>query len=447
MADFKSSTDAEYNARTRSTEFKIELYLYGSLREPLIIDRDNFLVDCSILEETNSEDKSPFGNVTANEASIRLMNVNSAFSPTNTSSPYYGYMKRGVELRLFIRPAAKNGAEYNWDPLGKFYITDWDASITSMTANITAADRLYKVFEQPDAKVPVMRDVIFSSFFSRIFNTLGISATIDTSLTMALAMAYSKDSNKDLLTKASIGAIANCFCDHNGDVKVQSIISNRPLRATLTDADQIIDAGASQGSDTSYTGTSVTCNAPTESTPTELLNVPDFVVPIGNTQHKPISLSVSPMIRLIHASLIGTRDAYVDNIRGTSTDITISTRNVLNNEAQLTLSVYGTHIVNTATTFSDNSAADLVIDNPYVQTPSYAEYYKRVLQKYISSETPVITVQVRGNPLLNLGDKIRIVSEKYKLDFTGIILRQEFNYNGALSGTITLLSDAILEVA
>ena len=42
---------------------------------------------------------------------------------------------------------------------------------------------------------------------------------------------------------------------------------------------------------------------------------------------------------------------------------------------------------------------------------------------------------------------LQALSEKYKLDFTGIILRQEFNYNGALTGTITLLSDVILEAA
>ncbi len=447
MAEFKTATDAEYNARTRNTEFKVELYLYGDLREPLIIDRDNFLIDCSLLEETNSEEKSPFGSVTANEISIRLMNTDSIFSPTNVSSPYYGYMKHGVKLKVFIRPSARNGVEYNWDPLGEFYVTDWDASLTSIIADITAADKLYKVFEQPDIKVPVMRDTNFVTFFKYIFNILGVPVTVDESLIRTLAMIYSKDTNKDLLTKVSIGAIANCFCNHNGDAVVQSIIAKRPLRATLTDDDQIIDAGASQSSDTSYTGTSVTCNAPSESAPTELLNVPEFVVPVGTVQHKPISLSETPMVRLIYASLIGTRDAYVENIKGTNTDIIITTRNELNMESQMPLSVFGTYIINTATTFSDGSPTDLVIDNPYVQTSEYAEYYKRVLQKYISSETPVITVQVRGNPLLNLGDKIRIVSEKYKLDFTGIILRQELIYNGALSGTITLLSDAILEGA
>lgn len=447
MANFISATDAEYNARTRSTEFKVELYLYGDLREPLIIDRDNFLIDCGLLEETNSEDSSPFGNVTANEVSIRLMNTDGIFSPTNTSSPYYGYIKHGIKLNVFIRPAGNGTTEYNWDKLGEFYVTDWDAALTSLTADITAADKLYSVFEQPDIKVSVLRDVTYMAFFTYIFNLLGESVSVDNTLVRMLTMAYSKDTNKELLNKATVGALSNCFCNHNGDVVVQSIIKQRPLRATLTDEDQIIDAGASQSSDTSYTGTSVTCNAPSESAPVELLSVQEFVVPVGTVQHNPISLSEYPMIRLISASLIGTRDAYVENIRGTSTDVVITTSNALNTESQMALKIIGTHIINTATTLSDNSTTDLVIDNPYVQTSEYAAYYKRVLQKYISSEMPVITVQVRGNPLLNLGDKIRIISEKYLLDFTGIIIRQELRYNGALSGTLTLLSDAILEDA
>lgn len=447
MSEFISATDADYNALTRNIEFKIELYLYGDLREPLIIDRDNFLVDCDLLEETNAEDKSPFGSVTANEVSIRLINTNSMFSPSNTSSPYYGYMKHGVKLKLFIRPSMKQGVEYAFDPLGIFYITDWDATLTSTTANITAADKLYRVFEQPSVKLPVIRDVEFAAFHKYVFDALGEQAIIDSSLVRVLPMAYSNDINKDLITKASIGSIANCFCNHTGEITVQSIVAQRPLRATLTDTNQIIDAETSQSSATSYTGTSVTCNTPSESEPVELLNVPEFTIPAGIVQHNPISLSETPMVRLVQASLIGTRDAYIENIKGTSSDVTIVTRNELNTDAQVSFNVFGTRVINTATTLSDDSQTDLVIDNPYVQTSEYAEYYKRVLQKYISSETPVITLSIRGNPLLNLGDKVRVISEEHSLDFTGIILRQTFNYNGGLSSTITLLSEAILEDA
>lgn len=447
MTDLVYATDAEYNARTRSTEFKIEMYLFGDLREPLIIDRNNFLIDCSLLEETNSEDKSPFGNVTANEITIRLMNTDGAFSPANASGPYYGYLKRGIKVNIFIRPVAKNGIEYHWDQLGKFYVTDWDAALTSITADITATDTIYRIFEQQDIKVPVMRGINYSEFYNYVFGALQEGARVDSSLSRTLLMAYSNESNKDLLTNLSIGALANCFCNHTGDITVQSIIKQRPLRATLTDADQVIDANVSQSTDTSYAGTSVTCNTPSESSPTELLNISEFAVPVGTVKHIPITLSTTPMIRLVHASLIGTRDAYVESILSTSMDVTVTTSNASNTELQMPLSIFGTHIINTATTLSDNSPTDLTVDNRYIQTLEYAEYYKNVLKKYINSETPVITVHVRGNPLLNLGDKIRVISEKYKLDFTGIILRQELNYNGALSGTLTLLSDAILEGA
>ena len=165
MPEVINATDAEYNATTRSTEFQVELYLYGDLREPLIINRDNYLIDCNILEETNSEEKSPFGSVTANEVSLRLMNKDSLFSPTNTSSPYYGYMRRGIKLVVYIRPAPKGDIEYAWDKLGEFYTTDWEATLTSITADITAADKMYNIFEQPDAKVPVMHDIDFATCF------------------------------------------------------------------------------------------------------------------------------------------------------------------------------------------------------------------------------------------------------------------------------------------
>lgn len=445
MPNSIAATDEIYNAPSRSIELKLDLYLYGKLRPPVTLSKDNYLIDVNLLEETNSEDKTPFGNVTANEISIQVMNKDGVFSPTNTSSPYYGYMKRGVEVKMFIRPMSDSGVDYNWDELGVFYVTDWEATITSLTASITAADKLYSVFELPDVKVPVVRNLSFIEFYRYIFSALGLSADIDESLTSVLVMAYTKEATKELLTDVSIGALANCFCGHDGNIKVKSIISPRSLRATLTDGDQIIDVDASQSSDTSYTGASVTCHIPTESAPGELLKVNDLNIPVGTHMHDTYALSKVPMIRLIYASLNGATDDMVIGIKSNSTEVTVTTLNNSDKPHTLPLSIVGTTIDTTDTVLADNSESDYTIDSTYIQSTQYAADFKKVLRRYIKSDTPVLELSIRGNPLLNLGDKIRVQSEKYNLDFTGIILRQELNYNGALSGKITLLSAAILE--
>ena len=69
-----------------------------------------------------------------------------------------------------------------------------------------------------------------------------------------------------------------------------------------------------------------------------------------------------------------------------------------------------------------------------------------MLEAFVNSDMPTLTLQVRGNPLLNIGEKLRVQSDKYNLDFTGIIQRINYRYEGFLSCEITLLNSSILEV-
>ena len=110
------------------------------------------------------------------------------------------------------------------------------------------------------------------------------------------------------------------------------------------------------------------------------------------------------------------------------------------------LAVYGIAVDFVQSILTDSTPNVLKVTNRYIQTTDYAKQYKAMLDACISSDMPTLTLQVRGNPLLNIGDKIRVQSAKYNLDFTGILQRVKYNYIGSLSCEITLLNSDILEV-
>ena len=62
-----------------------------------------------------------------------------------------------------------------------------------------------------------------------------------------------------------------------------------------------------------------------------------------------------------------------------------------------------------------------------------------------SLDVPVLEVSVRGNPLLEIGDAIHIGCPSKKVDFSGIIMRANYSFNGSLSCTLTLLNLDILK--
>ena len=151
------TTDDNYNASTRYLEQKAIIYFSSS--NILEITRDNYLITSSALEEAHSRSGSvPFGGVTSNELSLELLNEGGIFSPTNNKSPYYGLMKKGIKIELFIRPVVESENEdeqYEWDPLGVYYITDWQAKVTGMIATIVANDKLYKAFNKDLTTLPI----------------------------------------------------------------------------------------------------------------------------------------------------------------------------------------------------------------------------------------------------------------------------------------------------
>ena len=439
------TTDDNYNASTRYLEQKAIIYFSSS--NILEITRDNYLISSSALEEAHSRSGSvPFGGVTSNELSLELLNEGGIFSPTNNKSPYYGLMKKGIKIELFIRPVVESENEdeqYEWDPLGVYYITDWQAKVTGLIATITANDKLYKAFSKDLTALPISRNKTQKEFYEYIFDNLGLQGDIDKTLNTLIRYAYIDRSTKELLSMLNMSALADCFCKHDGTLKVQHLTNIPALRATITDNDQVLSVKIEQSLDYDYDGVNLVYNLPQESNVQCVLSLKDMIIPRGISKRNNVSLTGTPLLKLCYSILSGVK-AHISSIEATPVSVNFSIDNPEIETEDCTVDIYGTLLVNNEITLGKEVENCLVINNLYIQESTYADIVYNHLNAYIRNLLPILELEVRGNPKLELGDVIQVDSDKYNLHYKGLLIRQTFDYDGSLKSTITLLNTSIL---
>ena len=439
------TTDDNYNASTRYLEQKAIIYFSSS--NILEITRDNYLVTSSVLEEAHAQSGSaPFGGVTSNELSLELLNEGGIFSPTNNNSPYYGLMKKGIKIELFIRPVVESENEdeqYEWDPLGVYYIVDWQAKVTGLIATITANDKLYKAFSKDLTALPISRNKTQKEFYEYIFDNLGLQGDIDKTLNTLIRYAYIDKSTKELLSMLNMSALADCFCKHDGTLKVQHLTNIPALRATITDNDQVLFAKIEQSLDYDYDGVNLVYNLPQESDVQCVLSLKDMIIPEGTSKRNNVSLTGTPLLKLCYSILSGVK-AHISSIEATPVSVNFSIDNPEVETEDCTIDIYGTLLVNNEITLGKEVENCLVINNLYIQEAAYANIVYNHLNAYIRNLLPILKLEVRGNPKLELGDVIQVDSDKYNLHYKGLLIQQTFDYDGSLKSTITLLNTSIL---
>lgn len=439
------TTDDNYNASTRYLEQKAIIYFSSS--NILEITRDNYLITSSVLEEAHAQSGSvPFGGVTSNELSLELLNEGGIFSPTNNKSPYYGLMKKGIKIELFIRPVVESENEdeqYEWDPMGVYYIADWQAKVTGLIATITANDKLYKAFSKDLTALPISRNKTQKEFYEYIFDNLGLQGDIDKTLNTLIRYAYIDKSTKELLSMLNMSALADCFCKHDGTLKVQHLTNIPALRATITDNDQVLSAKIEQSLDYNYDGVNLVYNLPQESNVQCVLSLKDMIIPKGISKRNNVSLTGTPLLKLCYSILSGVK-AHISSIEATPVSVNFSIDNPEIETEDCTVDIYGTLLVNNEITLGKEVENCLVINNLYIQESAYADIVYNHLNAYIRDLLPILELEVRGNPKLELGDVIQVDSDKYNLHYKGLLIRQTFDYDGSLKSTITLLNTSIL---
>lgn len=439
----RAATNDDFNANSRSLLFKIDIYFDGLSNTPTTVTKADYLMSVSGLDETGAEDTNPLGAVSANEVDIVLFSQNGLFNPANTESPYYGKMKTKVPLRPYIKI---DNEEVDWAPLGVFYVTDWTAPRGGTQATISASDIMQLLFNRGTSSLSVVQQETMGDFCSRIFDHLGASVSVDESLTEILDYSYSVGTVKETLQELTKAALAYCTTDMEGNIIFEPF-QVRDTVATLTDSDQIFDVEIKQSALKTYDGVALTYYLHQLSDQEELINVTDLTVPADGLQVDPIAFSNTPLWVLTSLKLlaVGGTIGYTDaTLSPDSLQLTLTNPQSVALACDIT--ARGIYVDTTSTQLSnDEEENPLEIDNKYIQNATYASAYKEILERFVNNPIPTVTLTVRGNPLINVGDTVEVQSTRYKLTYKGVVLRHSYKYTGGLTSELTLLNALILE--
>jgi hypothetical protein len=119
------------------------------------IDISDRIKSISVTKERNATDEGstlPFGNASANEINIEIDNVDGAFYQHNTTSPYYGYLKRNREVRLWFA-LGLDAEEYL--PQGVCYTVTFGGARMSPSVKIAAWDKAKRMGETNCETFPI----------------------------------------------------------------------------------------------------------------------------------------------------------------------------------------------------------------------------------------------------------------------------------------------------
>lgn len=435
-------THEDYNQSSREILMKVDIYFNGKSNPPLTVLRGNYLVSGDILEESGAETANPLGAVSSNELTFSLYNEEGKFNPANTSSIYYGQIKLGLLVKPYFKINDPDIIE--WDPMGEFYVADWIATPSGIQAEVTAYDKLQSVFRQKTPIVKIEENQTFFDFFTRTFEALNCPAIISEDLTQELLFTYLEGPPLDFLQQMVHGSITYCNCDKQGQVRIKPFSNTEEAVVTFTDSDQIMDIVIQQSVVKTYDGVELTYYIPQVSEQTEILGISKLNTPTGTKEHEVMAFQKTP-VKLVSSLSATAKDSNIKVIDYTysPSEITITTEN-LNNAIEASYSVSGIVISNIEAKLTDDVGSLLKIDNIYVQSVAQATQYKNILNAFTANPIPIVEMTIRGNPLLNIGDKITIQSNKYSLNYTGIILRAKYIYIGSLTCELTLLNSLIL---
>ena len=440
----RAATDADFNQASRYLEVKLDIYFDGIGQAPITVLKSDYIVDADWLEEGSAESSNPFGNVSSNELTFRLFNKNGMFSPTNAAGPYYGKIKSGVLVIPSIKPVYDDD-DVAWTQLGKYYVTGWDAQVTGTYADITANDEWYQIFNNPIPNYPISLNKTFHDFLSEVLDMLGYTVTVDELLTTILPYAFVDGTVKEFLQNVTAAALAYVTSNKSGEPVIGALIANRTTRATLTDADQIKTVSAKQSIIKSYDGVELTYNVPQVSELKKLVELTGLTLKSGANALNNIAVSEGPMWQVNDIAMkANSKSVTLTDYTATPWLISLAINSVIDN-APLDIAVYGKVISLTEVKLADDVTKLLKEASKYIQNSTYAAYYKTILNAFVTNHMPLLSLSVRGNPLLNIGDKVVIQSTKYNLNFTGIIQRMAYKYAGALSCDMVLLNEEVLQ--
>lgn len=411
------------------------------------------IVSINMLEEVKSEDsRLMISGVSTNQVQLSLYNRDNEFSAGNTSSPLYGALTPHRKINVYISykdfesNPPQDGEFVN---LGEFWTTEWNVPEDKLYVTVTAQDKLTLLDQSLYRTSVLKRNVSLYELAEDVLIDAGLKSDeywIDSALqSYTIPYGYFKVmSHRQALQRIAQACLGFVYCGRDGKIYIKTIdtMFQGNSVATLTKSDYFKKINPVLHNEI-INYVEVTMYPLVEETQIETLYDSSVPIPIEADETKIVTIEYNNIPSSVNITAkqapVGFTITNIDYYSW-GADVTVYSPNA----GDFILKADGNPIKGMgkeiAIVKDDNSIAQngvlkhLIKNCHLIQQRDHAEELANKALQISSISRRTFTVNWKGDPSLELGDKVSIQDDFETADF--YIVRQEFQFNGVLRSSI-----------
>ncbi len=363
-------------------------------------------------------------------------------SSSSWTSPRYSVRRPSMTT---IDPAI---IRKEWVPLGTFWSLDWDSPDDTLEAQVRARDRLELLRKSTYQPGSAQQNVSLYTLAEQVLQDAGLQPreyAIDTALqSIVVPWAWlSPTSHREALRIIAEAALAVVYADRDGVVRIEglgSVPETPVVEITGDDYFPPLRAPSRQDQVANEIVVATQPLRPADTPQGVYRSTTPITVPAGQTVTVTAKYGQPPVIEAV-ASLDAPPDVSITAATYYAWGAEVNIQNTGASQADVTLVITGRPlsvqggervVVRDDASILENGVLRYEFPaNPLVQTLSQAQAIAQALLASAKDPRRDIEVEWRGNPALELGDRVTVVGQDVH------VIRQEINWAGALTARLT----------
>jgi hypothetical protein len=339
------------------------------------------------------------------------------------------------------------GKEYV--PLGTFWSLDWDSPDDSLEATVTARDRMELLRKGTYQTSQILQNKSLYDLAKDVLQDAGLNSNeyiIDTDL-QSIVVPYAwfnPISHREALRRIAEAGLAAAFQNRDGKIQIESFLITGdepvleiteddyfpPLRAPsrqdqvaneiIVDTQPLRPASAAE--EVYRSNEPITIPASTTKTITAFYNQPPVIEAVASLDNPPTGVSITDATYYGWGASVAIR-----NTNATDQQVTLIIQG-----KPLTVQGKERVIARDDANITENGVLRFEFPaNPLVQTLDQAQAIADTLLASVKEPRRDAEVEWRGNPALELGDRVTVKGQDYH------VIRQELDWQGYLQARLT----------
>lgn len=418
----------------------------GRITEMLTIIKETYEAELEgfrILEETGYVTGSlPIGNVSSNEIDVYISNEDRRFDLNNDRSPLYGYIRRNRRLVAWLGLEIANKIE--WYQQGTYWTTQWDIASTSLSATVTARDRL-EVLRNTDFTISV---VYYNKTLRQLFEIVLLDAgltsqeyVLDPELSsVVIPFAwFSRMTHREAIQRLAACGIIQVYCDKYGRIAVNIKVDATPtVMLPFSDSTNVISSKFPLAVTEQVNYVEVVARQLYISTSEDISEVNETVdVPANETVRVEYDLGSDPIVSLFTPVIEASTGITVSSYTVYSWGVVIEYTNSTSTAGSVTKAKFVGQLLKEAAKqrliskddqmIKDDGKVAVNMEHDFIQNSQYGQQLADTILDLYKDSRSDVTLENRGFPTLRLGDKTTYKDNEYA------VVRQNLDWFGYLS--------------